>query len=420
MDKDQIINQQLRLQQLLISISTEYINADLQNIDGLINNSLQKMGEFVEADRSYIFSYNLTDNTTNNTHEWCAPGIEPEIQNLQNIPVEYIPQWLEAHKKNEAFYIQDLSKLPDDGEFGLKAILEPQGIQSLIAIPMIKTGELIGFVGFDSVKKLFDYSENEKNILFVFANMLVNVIQRKENEERINEQEEKKEILLQNLEKKNQALNEYAHVVSHDLKAPLRSINTLISWFKEDNAEILDKKNKQSLDFILSIVEKMDLLIKGILVYSTIDKLENEDRTIELTILIDEVVRTIHVPNHIEIVFKNEMPKVYGNDFRFKQLFQNLIQNSIKFNDKENGFVEIGSNENENEIEFYIKDNGIGINERYQSKIFDLFSKLENNDQSSGIGLSIVKKIIDLYGGKIWLESQEAIGTTFYFILPKK
>jgi signal transduction histidine kinase len=101
-------------------------------------------------------------------------------------------------------------------------------------------------------------------------------------------------------------------------------------------------------------------------------------------------------------------------------LFQNLIQNSIKFNDKENGFVEIGSNENENEIEFYIKDNGIGINERYQSKIFDLFSKLENNDQSSGIGLSIVKKIIDLYGGKIWLESQEASGTTFYFILPKK
>ena len=420
MDKDQIINQQLRLQQLLISISTEYINADLQNIDGLINNSLQKMGEFVEADRSYIFSYNFTDNTTNNTHEWCAPGIEPEIQNLQNIPVEYIPQWLEAHKKNEAFYIQDLSKLPDDGEFGLKAILEPQGIQSLIAIPMIKTGELIGFVGFDSVKKLFDYSENEKNILFVFANMLVNVIQRKENEERINEQEEKKEILLQNLEKQNQALNDYAHVVSHDLKAPLRSIDSLISWFKEDNAEILDEKKKQSLDFILSIVEKMDLLIKGILVYSTIDKLENEDRTIELTILIDEVVRTIHVPNHIEIVFKNEMPKVYGNDFRFKQLFQNLIQNSIKFNDKENGFVEIGSNENENEIEFYIKDNGIGINERYQSKIFDLFSKLENNDQSSGIGLSIVKKIIDLYGGKIWLESQEARGTTFYFILPKK
>ena len=234
---------------------------------------------------------------------------------------------------------------------------------------------------------------------------------------RINKQREE---LLQNLEKQNQTLNEYAHVVSHDLKAPLRSIDTLINWFKEDNAEILDENNQKSLDLILSNVEKMDLLIKGILDYSSIDKLEIEDRTIDLNILIDEVVRTLHIPNHIEVVYKNEMPKVFGNDFRFKQLFQNLIQNAIKYNDKESGFVEIGSKENENEIEFYIKDNGIGIKERYQSKIFDLFSKLENNDQSSGIGLSIVKKIIDLYGGKIWLESQEAIGTTFYFTLPKQ
>ncbi|MFN0188316.1 MAG: sensor histidine kinase, partial [Bacteroidia bacterium] len=88
--------------------------------------------------------------------------------------------------------------------------------------------------------------------------------------------------------------------------------------------------------------------------------------------------------------------------------------------DKDKGIIEIGCTEKGDEIEFYVKDNGIGINERYQHKIFDLFSKLENNDQSSGIGLSIVKKIIDLYGGTIWLESQEGIGTTFYFTLPNQ
>jgi signal transduction histidine kinase len=229
-----------------------------------------------------------------------------------------------------------------------------------------------------------------------------------------------REELLQNLEKQNQALNEYAHVVSHDLKAPLRSIDTLINWFKEDNAAVLDENNTKSLDLILSNVEKMDLLIKGILDYSTIDKYEIDDRIIDLNYLVDEIVRTIHVPSHIEIIFNNPMPKVFGNDFRFKQLFQNLIQNAIKYNDKEKGIIEIGSIEKEKEFEFYVKDNGIGIKERYQSKIFDLFSKLENTDQSSGIGLSIVKKIIDLYGGKIWLESQESIGTTFYFTLPKQ
>ncbi|GEJ34332.1 putative two-component system sensor histidine kinase [Flavobacterium psychrophilum] len=234
---------------------------------------------------------------------------------------------------------------------------------------------------------------------------------------RINKQREE---LLKNLEKQNQALYQYAHVVSHDLKAPLRSIDTLINWFKEDNAAILDDNNNKSLDLVLSNVEKMDLLIKGILDYSAIDKLEVKDRTIDLNILIHKIIRTITIPNHIEIILKNKMPKIVGNDITLKQLFQNLIQNAIKYNDKEMGFVEIGSKENDNEIEFYIKDNGIGIKERYQDKIFNLFSKLENTDQSSGIGLSIVKKIIDLYQGKIWLESQETIGTTFYFTIPKQ
>lgn len=229
-----------------------------------------------------------------------------------------------------------------------------------------------------------------------------------------------REELLKSLEKQNQSLNEYAHVVSHDLKAPLRSIDTLINWFQEDNASLLDENNSKTLQLILSNVEKMDLLIKGILEYSTIDKIELEDRWIDLETVINEITRTIAVPSNLEIIIKNKIPKVFGNDYRFKQLFQNLIQNAIKYNDKAQGCIEIGSAEKENEIEFFIKDNGIGIQEKYQEKIFDLFSKLENKDQSSGIGLSIVKKIIDFYGGKIWLESQEQIGTTFYFTIAKQ
>ncbi len=233
---------------------------------------------------------------------------------------------------------------------------------------------------------------------------------------KINKQREE---LLVNLEKQNQALNEYAHMVSHDLKAPLRSIDTLINWFIEDNEPMMNVDNKKTLQTILSNVEKMDLLIKGILVYSSVENQEVEDRTIDLNILIDEVVRTLHVPNHIKLTVNNTLPKVFGNQYRFKQLFQNLIQNAIKYNDKVAGTIAIGSSENETAIQFYIKDNGIGIAEKYQDKIFNVFSKLQNNDPSSGIGLSIVKKIIDLYKGKIWLESQENSGTTFYFTIPK-
>jgi signal transduction histidine kinase len=229
-----------------------------------------------------------------------------------------------------------------------------------------------------------------------------------------------RELLLANLEKQNKALNEYAHMVSHDLKAPLRSIDALLNWFIEDNVAILDDKNKKSLQLILSNVEKMDLLIKGILDYSSIDNQDIVNRKIDLNLLMEDIFRTIFIPEHVTILINNKLPKVFGNDFRFKQLFQNLIQNAIKYNNKEKAVIEIGNEENEEEIKFYIKDNGIGIPEKYKDKIFDIFSKLENNDHSTGIGLSIVKKIVDLYKGKIWLESQENIGTTFYFTILKE
>lgn len=234
---------------------------------------------------------------------------------------------------------------------------------------------------------------------------------------KINKQREE---LLISLEKQNQALNEYAHMVSHDLKAPLRSIDTLINWFIEDNKEMMNETNLKSLNLILSNVEKMDLLIKGILDYSSIEKQDSGNRTIDLNVLVDEISRTIQIPDHAAIKVNNQLPKVYGNDFRYKQLFQNLIQNAVKYNDKEKISVEIGNSENDEEIVFYIKDNGVGIPEQYHAKVFTIFSKLENNDPSSGIGLSIVKKIIDFYKGRIWLESQEGVGTTFYFTIAKE
>lgn len=417
-DKDQIIDQQYKLQQLLISISTEYINADLTDIDTLIDQSLQQMGEFVGADRSYIFSYDFESNKTSNTYEWCAKGVGPEIQNLQEIPIEYIPHWLEAHKKGEAFYVPNVEVLPDDGEMGLKAILTPQGIKSLIAIPMKKGGELIGFVGFDSVKKLFNYSEKEKNILFVFANMLVNVRQRKESEEHIKEEKEQKELLLKSLESQNKELSDYAHAVSHDLKAPLRNINALVSWIIEDNGASFDEATQESFALVLSNVEKMDKLIKGILEYSSIDKVESVNSQLDLKALIDECVASILIPNHFKIIIPNRFPVIYGNAYKFKQIFQNLIQNAVLFNDNAEPFVEIGYTEHQNDIEFYVKDNGKGVKEVYQNKIFDSFIKLQNNTDSSGLGLSIVKKAVESFGGKIRIQSKENQGATFYFTKP--
>lgn len=419
LEKDKIIERQIRFQKLLISISTQYINSDLSDINKLVNTSLQQIGEFVESDRSYIFSYNFVNNTTSNTYEWCAHGIKPEIDNLQEVPLDYFPQWVEAHKAGRAFFVEDVSLLPDDGEQGLRAVLEPQGIQSLITIPKFKNKELIGFIGFDSVRQINKYNDNEKDILFVFANMLVNVIQRKENEERIKRQKAKKEELLQFLSRQNDELNEYAHVVSHDLKAPLINIYTLITWFMDDNKALLDSSNVMPLQQVLFNVEKMDFLIQGIFDYSTIDNLNEDDKLVNLNVIIKEILQTVLVPDHIKIKVQENLPSLIGNTWKFIQIFQNLIQNAIIYCDKETGLIEIGCVEKEVHYEFFVKDNGIGIKSDYFEKIFKVFTKLESTRSSSGIGLSIVKKIITNYKGTIWLESEVGVGSTFYFKLLK-
>ncbi len=228
-----------------------------------------------------------------------------------------------------------------------------------------------------------------------------------------------REQLLKSLEEQNKELNEYAHVVSHDLKAPLRNIYTLVNWVIEDNKDQMDEHCSTSLNSVLYNVEKMDILIKGILEYSTIDKIESEDRIVDFNVLCDETVRTLFVPNTMTIKIQENLPKVFGNSSRFKQVFQNLIQNAIKYSDKENGLIEVGYEEKNDHHLFFVKDNGIGINPKYFDRIFKVFTKLESNNHSSGIGLSIVKKIVHYYKGEIWVESQENVGSTFYFTLPK-
>ncbi|GAB1855959.1 ATP-binding protein [Flavobacteriaceae bacterium MHTCC 0001] len=232
----------------------------------------------------------------------------------------------------------------------------------------------------------------------------------------INKQREK---LLNELAYQNQELSDYAHMVSHDLKSPLRNIDALTSWLKEDYEGALDDTGKDRLKMIRTNVEKMDKLISGILDYSTINKNETEFYDVDTNKLVNDIIAIMKVPGHISIIKASTLPKVKGDKYRLQQIFQNLIDNAIKYNDKAKGIVEIAMIDKEDFWEFQIKDNGKGIDKQYFDKIFNTFIKLENNPESSGIGLSIVKKIVTHYGGKVWVTSTIGEGTTFYFTLKK-
>lgn len=228
-----------------------------------------------------------------------------------------------------------------------------------------------------------------------------------------------REQLLDELAYQNQELSDYAHMVSHDLKSPLRSIDTLTTWLKEDYKDKLDDIGNNNIKLIRNNVEKMDTLINGILEYSTIGKNQIEVYDVNLNTLIDDILNIIQVPDNINVI-KQSFPIVKGDKYRLQQLFQNLIVNAISFNDKAEGILEVGVEDIGEFWQFYVKDNGKGIPEAYFEKIFKTFEKLESGNESSGIGLSIVRKIVELYGGEIWLTSELDKGTTFYFTLKKE
>jgi len=226
-----------------------------------------------------------------------------------------------------------------------------------------------------------------------------------------------KENLLSQLAKSNDELQEYAHIVSHDLKSPLRSIDALIQWIKDDNKGKLDEVTIQNFSHIETTLEKMEQLISDILNYSSVGADDTKKVDVNTAVLIKDLLSILYIPEHITITVVQNLPIVKGDKTKLQQLFQNLISNAVKFIDKPVGKIDINVKKKGEFYEFSIADNGMGIEEKFHDKIFKIFHSLNKNKESTGIGLSIVKKIVDLHEGKIWLESEPEKGTTFYFTL---
>ncbi|EHO42740.1 multi-sensor hybrid histidine kinase [Caldithrix abyssi DSM 13497] len=181
-------------QKLILTFATEYINVPIEQFDEKINKALQILGEFTGVDRVYLFDYLFEKGIMTNTHEWCAPGITPQIDNLQKVPINLSPEWLDAHAKGQMVHVPDVNALPPGDP--IKKFLEAQEIKTFITVPIMRNGRCIGFAGFDSVKKIRKWSENEITLLKLFAEIISNVRERKAKEEVILRSEEQLRTLI--------------------------------------------------------------------------------------------------------------------------------------------------------------------------------------------------------------------------------
>ncbi len=227
---------------------------------------------------------------------------------------------------------------------------------------------------------------------------------------------------VRELSQANEELKEFAHVAAHDLKTPLRAIGTLADWLSKDYADKLDEKGKEKIGMLVKRAVQMSALIDDILRYSRVGHNVKKRQRVDLNAVLPEVIAGIDPPESIEITVENELPVLMCDRTQIHQVFQNLLSNAVKYIDKPKGQIKIGCIEQDAFWKFSVTDNGPGIEKKHFERIFKLFQTLSPGEgtKNTGIGLSIVKKIIEINGGSIFVESELGKGSTFVFTLPKQ
>lgn len=403
---------------LLLKIALEHINVPIENTQNSINQSMEDIGFFVGADRVYIFDYDWDKNTCSNTYEWCREGISQQISELQNISNELLGWWPLKHKNKEYIYVDATENLPETD--GVRQIIEPQGIKSLIAIPLINNNECTGFVGFDYVRDYHKYSEQEKFLLEFFAHIIVNIQNRIETHKKLLEAKDK-------AEESDRLKTAFLLNLSHEIRTPMNGILGFLGLLQEPDL------SREEIEHYVEIVNKgSERLIATINDLIEISRIQaNEVKVSKDFINIKSVLKSHHT------MFKNQIESI-GLEFKLNEniptsislistdlikidsIILRLIQNAIKFTKQ--GSIEIGNYVENNEVVFFVKDTGKGVAKEHFDDIFKPFFQIDTNlsrdHEGSGLGLAIAKAYVELLGGRIWLESEEGAGSTFYFSIP--
>jgi light-regulated signal transduction histidine kinase (bacteriophytochrome) len=224
------------------------------------------------------------------------------------------------------------------------------------------------------------------------------------------------------LKRTNKELQEFAHIAAHDLKTPLRAIAALTNWLLTDYSDKFDEQGKEQVRLLVDKAKQMASLIDDILQYCRLGQEKGGKEHVDLNPVVSDVIEVTTPPDHIQISIENELPTIPYKKTHIIQIFQNLIGNAVKYMDKPTGHIQVDCAEQDDSWLFSVMDNGPGIDEMHFDRIFQMFQTLAPREgvESTGVGLSIVKKIAEMNHGKVWVESQVGEGSTFFFTVPKQ
>ncbi len=407
----------LKLEKTISNISSHFIG--FSDINDAINISLAELGKMRGASRTYLFLFKEDGHLMDNTHEWCDKGVTPQIDNLKDMAVEDFPWWMKKLKNGEIIHIKDVSKLSKAAR-SEKEILECQGIKSLIVLPLNIKRKLAGFIGFDNVAETGEWGEIDINLLRTSSDIIERALEHNQAENEISKYRKHLEELVK---ERTSELESFTFTVSHDLKAPLRTIQSFGQILLEENSEKLDAESKNYLSRIVESSQNLINIIQDLLRYSQLSKIELELEPVSLDAVVKDVIGQLESEIHesdadLRVVYP--LANVIGHETTLIKAISNLLVNAITFVKTDvKPEIKIFAEVKDDQLRLCVKDNGIGIKPEYQEQIFRIFERLYGCEAfaGTGIGLAIVKKGIERLGGKVGVESVLGQGSTFWIEL---
>jgi PAS domain S-box-containing protein len=411
------------IQRELMHLATNFVNVPLERQDAAIDQSLATMGRLIDADRAYLFAYDFAAGIMWNTHEWCAAGIAPEIENLQALPNAMLPDWVDAHLRGALVHIPSVAALPADGY--LRQVLEPQGICSLITLPLMQGDVCLGFVGFDAVREERTWRDEDVALLRVLAELYSHFEARRGAERESLELQQNLIEARDAAQAAGQAKSLFLANMSHEIRTPL---NAVLGY-----AQIMERECRHCPGGgrMKAITRSGEHLLE--LLTDLLELVRNDARATTLTLSdfdfhqLLEDVRLMFAPiplvqgMTLEVSLAPDVPRfIHCDAGKVRQILVNLVGNAVKFTTA--GGVHLSASVLSCALPdgvlmaVDVEDTGSGVGQDELEQIFDVFEQAQQGRKSgkgTGLGLPLSRRYARALGGDVTVSSRVGMGSCF-------